>query len=176
MGAKTMTHRKYRRAWRPALDLTILSAALFAAGFALAADSTAADSTTTAPTQRAAASPASTLIVRVRLEPQAQGQVMLGLYDTARGYADERELIGQTVAIRNGQAEVPLEGLAPGRYAFKLFHDANGNGKLDTGAFGIPTERYFFSNDASDMFSAPEWEEASFRLSEGAFAYEVELD
>ena len=36
--------------------------------------------------------------------------------------------------------------LAPGEYAFCVYHDANDNGELDTGLFGIPKEPFGFSN------------------------------
>lgn len=38
-----------------------------------------------------------------------------------------------------------------GQVAIRLFHDANGNGKLDTNLLGIPSERYGFSQNAGGM-------------------------
>jgi uncharacterized protein (DUF2141 family) len=37
-----------------------------------------------------------------------------------------------------------------------VYHDENGNGKLDTGGLlGLPTEGYAFSNDAPARFGPP---------------------
>jgi uncharacterized protein (DUF2141 family) len=38
--------------------------------------------------------------------------------------------------------------LPAGDYAFAVYHDANGNGKLDRNGVGMPTEDYAFSNNA----------------------------
>lgn len=42
-----------------------------------------------------------------------------------------------------------------GKYAIRAFHDANNNGKLDTGFFGQPVEGWGVSNDARGFMSAP---------------------
>ena len=34
-----------------------------------------------------------------------------------------------------------------GRYAIAVYHDVNGNGRLDRSAIGFPSEPYGFSND-----------------------------
>ena len=54
--------------------------------------------------------------------------------------------------------------LQPGTYALSLFHDENGNGKLDSNIVGIPTERYGFSRDARGQMSAPSFADAAFEL------------
>jgi uncharacterized protein (DUF2141 family) len=45
------------------------------------------------------------------------------------------------------KSAVVLTNLDPGQYAIILFHDENGNGKLDRNALGVPTEPYGFSNN-----------------------------
>ncbi|MFZ0887958.1 MAG: DUF2141 domain-containing protein [Candidatus Binataceae bacterium] len=50
----------------------------------------------------------------------------------------------------------------PGTYALAVIHDENSNGKLDTDLFGIPTEGYAFSKDASAWFGTPSFPAASF--------------
>lgn len=51
-------------------------------------------------------------------------------------------------------------------YAISLFQDANNNGRLDTGAYGIPTEKYGFSNDAQGFMGPPDFESCAFQLGE----------
>ncbi|WP_024538402.1 DUF2141 domain-containing protein [Comamonas badia] len=54
--------------------------------------------------------------------------------------------------------------LPTGRYALSLFHDENGNGKLDSNVAGIPTERYGFSRDARGRMGAPDFDAAAIDL------------
>ena len=69
-----------------------------------------------------------------------------------------------------------FDNLAEGHYAIKLFHDQNDDGELDTDLFGIPSEPYGFSNNASDPFSAPEWTEAKFRVSDPNTEHRISLE
>ncbi len=54
--------------------------------------------------------------------------------------------------------------LPAGRYALSLFHDENGNGKLDSNVAGIPIERYGFSRDARGRMGAPDFDAAAIEL------------
>ncbi len=45
--------------------------------------------------------------------------------------------------------------LQPGKYAIRSFHDENGNGRLDTTLFGIPRERYGYSNNVRGFMGEP---------------------
>lgn len=54
--------------------------------------------------------------------------------------------------------------LQPGRYALSLFHDENGNGKLDSNIAGIPSERYGFSRDARGRMGPPTFADAAVEL------------
>lgn len=54
--------------------------------------------------------------------------------------------------------------LQPGSYALSLFHDENGNGKLDSNIAGIPTERYGFSRDARGRMGPPAFADAAVEL------------
>lgn len=53
----------------------------------------------------------------------------------------------QTLPIKEGACCFLLEGLAPGSYAVMVYHDENGNGKLDTNALGMPKEGVGTSNN-----------------------------
>lgn len=111
--------------------------------------------------------PDATLTIRVTDIPAPDGQMMIALFDSQDGYAAERPVKDAVIAVDATAVEAEFSALPSGEYAFKLYHDANGNGKLDTDMLGIPSEPYAFSRDASDPFSAPEWEEAKFTLPSG---------
>ena len=56
--------------------------------------------------------------------------------------------------------------VAPGRYAISLFHDENGNRRLDKHLM-IPREGYGFSRNAPVRFGPPRFAEAAFAVENG---------
>jgi uncharacterized protein (DUF2141 family) len=93
--------------------------------------------------------------------PTAEATLYVALYNDAAGYADSKAVALQTAPMREGKARLVFAGLAPGRYALRVFADENGNGKLDTNLMGMPTERYGFSNDAKGNRAPPSFEAAA---------------
>jgi len=93
--------------------------------------------------------------------PTAEATLYVALYNDAAGYADSKAVASQTAPMREGKAQLVFAGLAPGRYALRVFADENGNGKLDTNLMGMPTERYGFSNDAKGNRAPPSFEAAA---------------
>jgi uncharacterized protein (DUF2141 family) len=63
-----------------------------------------------------------------------------------------------TVPARNGPVLV-FRHVMPGTYGVSLFHDQNGNGRLDK-SLGIPNEGYGFSRDAPVQFGPPKFDAA----------------
>ncbi|CAN7583384.1 MULTISPECIES: DUF2141 domain-containing protein [unclassified Variovorax] len=96
--------------------------------------------------------------------PATEATLYVALFDSAEGYAGNKALAAQTMPLRAGAARLAFPGLAPGRYALRVFADENGNGKLDTNPMGMPTERYGFSNDAKGNRAAPGFDAASFSV------------
>jgi uncharacterized protein (DUF2141 family) len=64
------------------------------------------------------------------------------------------------------RAVLVYRNLPAGRYALALFHDENGNGKLDTNIVGIPQERFGFSRDARGRMGPPSFADAAIELRE----------
>ena len=52
----------------------------------------------------------------------------------------------------------------PGTYAVAVHHDEDGDGEMDTGLFGIPSEPHGFSNNARGRFGPPSWRAARVRV------------
>jgi uncharacterized protein (DUF2141 family) len=46
-----------------------------------------------------------------------------------------------------GLVELRVRNVRPGSYAIAVFHDTNGDGKLDRNFIGLPSEPYGFSNN-----------------------------
>jgi len=89
-----------------------------------------------------------------------QGRVMIAVYDSEAAYNGQGAPV-RTAAGAPGQP-VRIEGLAPGRYAVKSFHDLNGNGQMDSNPFGMPTEPFAFSNNARGNMGPAPWSAAAF--------------
>lgn len=106
---------------------------------------------------------AQTLTLEVRGIEHPEGYLYVAVYNQADNFlktpvaAFRAEVTGQTVSM-------PCTGLPAGEYAIALFHDLNGNGRLDTGRFGIPTEPVAFSNDAEGIMGPPPYGKCRFRL------------
>lgn len=116
------------------------------------------------------------LTIDVKGLDNAKGDILIGLYNSEDGFKSEDEMRGQAVPVNAKTVKVTFDNLPVGRYAVKVFHDIDKDGKLDTDLFGIPSEPYGFSRDASDPFSAPEWAEARFILPAGRMTQTINLD
>lgn len=97
---------------------------------------------------------AGTLTVAVGGVKSAKGQVRAGAYDAAG-----RQVTSADAPARAPAVMIRFDDLPEGRYGVRLYHDENGNGRLDKGAFGIPAEGYGFSNEAVGRFGVPAFDQ-----------------
>jgi len=88
---------------------------------------------------------AASLVIRAEGIQSAQSMVYAGICDTSFEEAT-CPYRGRSPA-RPGVVELRIRNVKPGAYAIAVFHDTNGNGKLDRGLIGLPSEPYGFSND-----------------------------
>lgn len=77
-------------------------------------------------------------------------------------------------ADTSGEVSLVFKDLAAGKYAIRVMHDENDNGKLDTNAVGMPTEGYGFSNNPVVMRPAT-FEEATFEVTEAGNTINIVL-
>jgi uncharacterized protein (DUF2141 family) len=103
------------------------------------------------------------LDIRVGNVKEAVGDLMLGIYSNAEDYRKtavrtiKAPATGSPVAIR-------IPGLVAGDYAIAIYHDRNGNQKLDSNMLGIPKEPYGFSGSGRNLAGPATWEQAKFHL------------
>ncbi|MEY3236254.1 MAG: hypothetical protein RI883_355 [Bacteroidota bacterium] len=94
-----------------------------------------------------------------------EGKASIAIYRVSDDFPGEKtQFKGKVVLIENKKATVTFENLPKANYAAAVFHDKNKNGVLDKNMFGVPLEKYGFSNNAREMFSAPSFESASVNL------------
>jgi uncharacterized protein (DUF2141 family) len=97
------------------------------------------------------------------------GTVHASLYASADGFPTRpaKAFRQADAVISGGTARVLFADLPPGGYAVAAYHDENGNGKLDTGFLGIPTEGLGASNDAKGFMGPPAFDEARVEVRPG---------
>lgn len=111
----------------------------------------------------------------------SQGAIMVAMYNSEEAYessgtASQAAMRAVRLEIKDGAAVTTLADLLPGQYAIKGFHDLNGDSKLNTNPFGIPTEPVAFSNDAPVHMRAPSWKETVFVVHAGENTISIHID
>jgi uncharacterized protein (DUF2141 family) len=118
------------------------------------------------------------LSVTVAQVAGADGQVLVGLFNTAESFP-RKPLRGQMVPAaqrdKDGAVRVVFTGLPAGSYAVSAVHDRDGDGKLGTNLMGVPNEPYGFSGRSSGRFGAPDFAEAAVALPEAGLAITIPL-
>jgi len=104
-----------------------------------------------------------------------QGALMIGVYASPDAYTAGDAVAGRAAPVDGAELTAVFEGLAPGDYAIKVFHDVNGDGALNTNGFGVPTEPYGFSNDAHGVMGPASYSDAKFSVGAGDTAHTVRL-
>lgn len=93
------------------------------------------------------------------------GKVMVALYDSEAAYSGGAPVASAMVDVAAGQHSAVFADLPAGDYAAKTFHDVDGDGKMNTNPFGMPTEPFAFSNNAHGNMGPARWDVAHFAAS-----------
>ena len=124
----------------------------------------------------ASAAHSASLTVSVTDIEKQSGAIMLAMFDAVEAYDGGGEPVKAVkIEVTGEEVSVTFDDLAPGRYAIKLYHDANGNGEMDRNMLGLPSEGYGFSGKGG-RFGPPPFDEAAFEVTDGdANAVVIEL-
>jgi uncharacterized protein (DUF2141 family) len=123
-----------------------------------------------------AAAPLATLTVKVEKVSPRGGDLRVALYNADNYSRDNADpVVDAVVPAKPGETIVVLKPVKSGIYAIKMFQDANRNGQFDLSWFGLPLEKYGFSNDARPTFSEPPFEATKFELRPGANTITITL-
>lgn len=115
------------------------------------------------------------LRIHVTVPTNKQGNVMAAVFDKADGFPRGKSLQTATAQPVDGKAIVHFANLPEGNYAVSVFLDENGNQKLDSNLFGLPTELYGFSRNARSLAGPPAFVDAVLRVGPGASHDTIEL-
>ena len=98
----------------------------------------------------------------------AEGRIMIAVYDAAAGFRDRKKALARiSLRAKKGSLKLTLPDVRPATYAVSVFHDENSDRKLDTNMLGIPTEGYGFSNDARGTMGPPSFEASAVEVRDG---------
>ena len=120
------------------------------------------------------ASPARADDVTVTLQgiKKNAGSIVLCLWSGEAGFPDcESGKAAKRIVVPVGATSARFENVAAGTYAVSAFHDANGNGKLDSNFLGLPLEAVGMSNNQK-LAGPPRFKPARFKVA-GATAISI---
>lgn len=91
---------------------------------------------------------AETLTLRIENAEAGQGVIMAGIFNEEKTFPDNY-FRGEKTTVSGGVMVIVFAELPRGQYAVSVYQDSNNNGQLDKNIFGIPKEKYGFSNNAA---------------------------
>lgn len=110
-----------------------------------------------------------TLLVKfTNLGPEG-GQIAVAVFADPSAFPDQgnKAIFSKFFPLERGVKETSLKLELPvGNYALTTFQDKNSNKKLDKNMLGAPTERFGFSRNPKIGFSAPNFAECAFEVTE----------
>ena len=124
---------------------------------------------------------AADLVVRVEGLASANGDVHIALYDKPADFPKSEGMHIEVEAPISTADETAVaiwtfRGLNIGRHAVAVYHDEDGNDAFNQGIFGIPLERYGFSNNATVFLGPPSFDAAAFDVRAEGGTITIRLD
>jgi uncharacterized protein (DUF2141 family) len=127
-------------------------------------------------TLEAAAQDASTLarldLTLARLSPPS-GEVRIAVFCTQSSYAALKADRSVFRPVGASTLAVTVEDLPVGQCAVLVHHDVDGDGGMNAGLFGIPSEPIAATNNARGAFGPLSWRKAAIALTPGANAHGI---
>lgn len=92
-----------------------------------------------------------------------KGKAFIALYNSEASFLGAGYM-SVIATIKEKTCSVTFKDVPQGVYAISLFHDENGNDKMDSNFLGIPKEDYACSNNAKGFMGPPKWQDAKFEV------------
>ena len=98
---------------------------------------------------------------------ESKGDIILNLYNSANTFLeDDKHFRKVSIPARSSGSTFTFTDIPKGNYAILAHWDINSNGKLESNLLGIPKEEVGFSNNVFGSFGPPEFDDASFTISD----------
>lgn len=96
---------------------------------------------------------------------EIKGDIFIGLYDKAESFPTPGKFFKNiAVKVKGKIVKYTFDNLDKKNYAIALYHDENGDGKINKNFIGIPTEGYGFSRNFKPSISAPDFDQTKIKL------------
>ena len=120
---------------------------------------------------------ANKLSVNVTGVKASSGQVTVTLYvNDAKRFLSKGGAYGIVrAAAKAGTTTVCVSIPSPGRYALAVYHDVDGDGRLDRNVIGLPAEPFALSNNPPAKMAMPKIGPSLFTAGEGTTSVTVRL-
>lgn len=89
-----------------------------------------------------------------------KGVVLGAVYGSEATWLHNGQAVQAAMDPAKEKSVLVYRNLPAGQYAVSVFHDENGNTRLDTNPAGIPIERFGFSRDARGTMGPPKFGDA----------------
>ena len=118
-----------------------------------------------------------TLMVHLRNIRCEKGSVTAYLYSSAEGFPNKIEKAFRTAKaiISENGGMVVFKEIPSGDYAIAVYHDENGDGKIEQSFLRIPKEGYGISNNVRGTFGLPSFRVAKFSIQSPQTTIEIRL-
>jgi uncharacterized protein (DUF2141 family) len=107
------------------------------------------------------------------------GKVVVWIYGSAESWLkDDGVRTQKSVPVkgnRNGDSVTVELLLPPGEYAFSVFHDQEGDGRLARNFIGLPKEPAGLSNNVRPKLGPPRFDKAKFTVGTGLVEQRIKL-
>jgi len=104
------------------------------------------------------------------------GSVGCSLFAAEAGFPmDNSRAKTEWIPVSGETATCRFKDVPAGKFAVSVAHDVNGNRKVDTNLFGIPTEQWGVSNNARPSLRAPRFDEAVFAIASEATNLSIDI-
>jgi uncharacterized protein (DUF2141 family) len=131
------------------------------------------------------------LISMITSEPQKGGEIQLIIKETKsdkgviqilvfnqnEGFPGnpKKALKALSAPITNSLANVTIGDLPSGNYAISVFHDEDSDGNFQKNSFGIPLDKYGFSNNPTLYFGPPSFSKCAVAIKDAPLKVEISL-
>ncbi len=95
-----------------------------------------------------------------------KGQLLGSLFNSEQSYMKVPFASFDVAVNEHGSAILDFGVHPKGEYAVVVAYDRDGDGELDTGFLGIPTEKIGYSNNARGRFGLAKWADTKFSAEE----------
>lgn len=114
-----------------------------------------------------------TLSILIKGLSNNEGYVRIAISNSEENFEADNFFKRTFVKIKNKTAHCTFEDIPYGTYAIKFYHDENNNRELDKNLFGMPTEDYGFSNNATGSFGPASFGDAKFEVNKNKLIIEM---